>query len=397
MTGAAFQARDRCAIAGVGQTAFTRDSGVSVLSLATKACLAALADAGLEPGDVDGIVRCQLDKVDTNSLAATAGFSNVTYWGEVSNGGMAPPAQIGQAMAAILAGLATTVVCFRSLNGRSEDRFGSGEHRSATPVVGGRGSYDEYFLPFGLMTPGQVFALLAQRHMAEFGTTSEQLGAVSVICREHANQTPHAQLHGQTLTLEQHQDARMISTPLRLYDFCLETDGACAVVVTSAERARDMKRPPVLIRSVAQAIPANNRAGMMYSSLLRDDITNLAWTEVAEVLWTRAGLGPSDIDVAQLYDCFTISVILQLESFGFCGRGEGGPLAASGTLARGGDMPMNTGGGHLSEGYIHGMNHVVQAVRQLRGDADMQIEGAETSLVTGGPLPISSALVLRRG
>jgi len=218
-----------------------------------------------------------------------------------------------------------------------------------------------------------------------------------VICREHANQTPHAQLHGQTLTLEQHQASRMISTPLRLYDFCLETDGACAVVVTSAERAKDMKRPPVLIRSVAQAIPANNRAGMMYSSLLRDDITDLAWTEVAKLLWTRAGLGPSDIDVAQLYDCFTISVILQLESFGFCKPGEGGLLAASGALARGGDMPMNTGGGHLSEGYIHGMNHVVQAVRQLRGDADMQIEGAETSLVTGGPLPISSALVLRRG
>jgi acetyl-CoA acetyltransferase len=166
--------------------------------------------------------------------------------------------------------------------------------------------------------------------------------------------------------------------------------------VTSAERARDLKKPPVLIRSVAQAVPPDARAGMMFSSLVRDDITDLAWRQVADTLWRRGGVGPSDVDVAQLYDCFTISVLLQLESFGFCKRGESGSMATSGVLARGGEMPINTGGGHLSEGYIHGMNHVVQAVRQLRGEADMQILDAELSLVTGGPLPISSALLLRR-
>ena len=216
-------------------------------------------------------------------------------------------------------------------------------------------------------------------------------------CRAAANQTPHAQMHDRPMTTDGYLASRMISSPLRLFDYCLESDGACAVIITSAERARDLPRPPVLIRAVAGGAPPDLRPGMMFPVVSRADMTDLGGRRAAERLWRRAGVGPSEMDIAQLYDCFTISVILQLEAFGFCGRGEGGPYAASGALGRDGALPINTGGGHMSEGYVHGMNHIVQAVRQLRGEADMQIPDAELCLCTGGPLPVGSSVVFRKG
>jgi acetyl-CoA acetyltransferase len=392
----AFLGRDKCAVAGVGQTAFLRDSGRSVLSLATEASLAALADAGLGVDDVDGIVRCESDTVTPYTLAAALGVNHLSYWADTGPGGVAPCMMMGLAIGAILSGQATTVLAFRSLNGRSEARLGGAGQRTGPVTVGGFGSYDEYYLPYGLLTAGQTFALMAQRHMLEYGTTAEQLGSVALACREHANLTPHAQMRSKPMTMEDYLGARMISTPLRLYDFCLESDGACAVVVTSAERARDLRKTPVLIRGVAGGAPPDRRAGMMFPVVTRQDMTDLGGRRAGETLWRRAGIGPSEIDIAQIYDCFTVSVILQLEAYGFCARGEGGPFAASGAIRRDGVLPINTGGGHLSEGYVHGMNHIVQAVRQLRGEADMQIEDAETCLCTGGPLPVGSSVVFRK-
>jgi acetyl-CoA acetyltransferase len=388
--------RDRCAVVGIGATEFSRDSGRSALTLATEASLAAIADAGLAPQDIDGIIRCTSDTVSHNALGASLGVRELNFWGETGPGGVAPCAMLGMAAGAILSGQAKTLLLYRSLNGRSEVRFGAGQNRSGAQVVGGLGSYDELFLPYGLATAGQMFALIAQRHMLQYGTTAEQLGALALLCRENANGTPHAQMHDRALTMDDYLGSRFIAKPLRLFDFCLETDGACAVVVTAADRAADMPHPSVLIRAVGLGSPPDLRGGMMFPSLMRDDITVMPGYIAARRLWSDAGLGPHDIDVAQIYDCFTISLLLQLEAYGLCDRGEGGPFAASGALRRDGAIPINTAGGNMSEGYIHGMNHILEAVRQLRGAAAVQIAGAETCLVTGGPLPIGSSAVLRR-
>jgi len=392
----AFAGRDRTAVVGIGQTAFTRDSGRSVLSLATEASLAAIADAGLTVDDIDGIVRCEQDTVTPFTLGAALGLNNLAFWADTGPGGVAPCMMMGVAMGAVLSGQAKAVLAFRSLNGRSEARLGAAVRTTGREFIGGFGTYDEFYMPYGLLTAGQTFALMARRHMLEYGTTAEQLGAVALACREHANRTPHAQMQSKPLSMDDYLGARTISTPLRLFDFCLESDGACAVVITSAERAKDLAKPPVLIRAVAGGAPPDRRPGMMFPVVTRNDITDLGGRRAGETLWKRAGVGPQEMDIAQLYDCFTISVILQLEAYGFCAKGEGGPFAASGAIRQGGALPINTGGGHLSEGYVHGMNHIVQAVRQLRGEADMQVLGAELSLVTGGPLPVGSSVVFRR-
>jgi acetyl-CoA acetyltransferase len=381
--------QDATAIVGIGATEFSKSSGRSELTLATEACLAALADAGLAVSDVDGVVRCDHDLVSAQSLAESLGVPDLTYWGEVGPGGAAPCAMVGQAVAAVLSGLATTVLVYRSLNGRSGARFGQS---AALPArVGGRGSRDELFLPYGLASAGQFFALLARGHMLRYGTGYEALAQISVTCRERANANPSAQMHGRSLTLADCFDARPIADPLRLIDFCLETDGACAVVVTSAERAADCAQPAALVRSVAQGTGRGIKGGMMFPALLADELPSRA---VADTLFRRAGMQPADVDVAQLYDCFSITVLLQLEDYGYCKPGEAGPYIASGALDLDGTLPINTAGGHLSEGYVHGMNHVLEGVRQIRGTSTSQFPGAQVALVTSAPPPGSSALLL---
>ena len=393
MTSEQFHHRDRCAIVGIGATDFSRQSGRSDLTLATQAALGALADAGLSPADVDGIVRCDSDRVRHNDLVESLGLTRLDYFSDVGPGGVAPCAMVGQAVAAILSGQATTVLVFRALNGRSGRRYGmsSATQRS----VGGGGTYDEFFLPYGLLTPGQIFALLAQRHMLDFGTSEKDLGHIALACRRRANANPAAQMYDRALTMDDYLSARMIARPLRLYDFCLETDGACALVVTSAERAKDLAQPPVAIRAVAQGSVTNPQPGIQFPVVLRESLTTLPAKPTADTLYRRAGLGPRDIDVAQLYDCFTITVLLQLEDYGFCAKGEGGAFVSSGEVELDGTIPINTGGGHLSEGYIHGMNHIVEGVRQMRGTSTSQVPGAEVCLVTSTPLPPGSALILR--
>ena len=352
-----------------------------MLALAAEASLAAVADAGLSPDDVDGIVRCDYDAVRHNDLAHTLGLRRLDYFSDVGPGGVAPCAMVGQAVAAILSGQATTVLVFRSLNGRSGRRFG------LSPVtqqrVGGSGTYDEFFLPYGLLTPGQIFGLLAQRHMLE---SRDQRKGPRPHRRRLAGTGPtpthEAQMHDRQLTMDDYLAARMISRPLRLYDFCLETDGAAAVVVTSTERARDLAKPPALIRAVAQGSVVTPQPGIQFPVADARDLT-----DTPRQADGRHALPPSrprttDIDVAQFYDCFTITVLLQLEDYGFCAKGEGGAFVSSGEIDLGGSLPINTGGGHLSEGYIHGMNHIVEGVRQIRGESTSQVSGAEACLVT---------------
>ncbi|MDQ1395472.1 MAG: hypothetical protein QOG64_731 [Acidimicrobiaceae bacterium] len=387
--------RDRCAIVGAGRTAYSRDSGRSVLSLATEASLAAIADAGLVPDDIDGIVRCDFDVVVHNDLAHSLNLPNLSYWGASGPGGSAPAGMMAQAIGAILSGQAKNVLVYRSMNGRSGFRLGKGRLQAQTGAIGGNGTYEEFFVPYGLVSPGQMWAMLAQRHMHEYGTTEEQLGHIAVTCRERANSNPNAQMAGRTLTLEDYLVAPMISSPLRLPDYCLETDGACAVVVTSAERAADCAQPPVLIRALAQGAVQGMQPGLASPVLMRPNPLTQPSTAVAKRLYSRAGMGPEDIDVAQFYDCFTITVLVQLEDYGFCAVGEGGPFAASGAIGKGGSIPINTSGGNLSDGYIHGMSHIVEGVLQLRGESTSQVPGAETCLVTSGLPIITGAMILR--
>ena len=390
-----FTHRNRCAIVGVGSTDFSKDSGRSVLTLVTEATLIALVDAGLTPADVDGVVHCDHDEVTPTDLTESLGL-DIDYWSCVGPGGVAPAGMVGQAVAAIVSGQASTVVVYRGLNGRSGRRFGAGVTSVGQARAGGNQSWDEFFVPYGLLTPGQFFALLAQRHMTEHGTTVEQLGSIALACRQRANANPDAQMYERKLTMDDYLGSRVIPDPLRLFDFCLETDGACALVVTSTERARDLRQPPALIRAVAQSAMRGGQGGTMFPVLVRPDALSMAARRTSDLVYRRAGLGPADVDVAQLYDCFTITVLLQLEDYGFCARGEGGPFAESGAVDMSGSLPINTAGGHLSEGYIHGMNHVVEGVRQVRGQSTSQVEGAEVALVTSAPPIASSALLLTR-
>jgi acetyl-CoA acetyltransferase len=389
--------RDRTAIVGLARTDFSRNSGRSVVTLATEASLAAIADAGLEPDDIDGIIRCDFDVVTHNDLANSLGLTELTYWGNNGPGGSAPCAMIGQAVGALLSGQATNVLVYRSMNGRSGFRLGKGRLQGASGPIGGNGSLEEFFVPYGLVSHGQTWALQARRHMHEHGTTSDQLGAIAVTCRERANANPGAQMHGRPMTLADYRAAPMVSSPLRLPDYCLETDGACAVVVTTTERARHLPNTPIMISAVTQAVTPGMQGGLASPVLMRPNPMLLPSVNVAAKLYERSGMGPEDIDVAQLYDCFTITVLVQLEDYGFCKPGEGGGFAASGAIGLDGSLPINTSGGNLSDGYIHGMSHIVEGVAQLRGDSTSPVAGAETCLVTSGLPVTTSGLILRKG
>ena len=388
---------DECAIVGIGSTDFSRSSGRSELTLAMQASLKAIADAGLTVGDIDGLIKCDMDLVLSNAVAHGLGLQNLSYWGETGVGGGAPCGMVGQAVAAIVSGQATTVLIYRSINGRtgSGARFGLGEGQG--DQRGGNGTYNEFFVPFGFTTPGQMWSLLARRHMIEFGTTHEQLGAIATTCRARANDNPSAQMHGRPMALADYLASPFITEPLRMFDYCIETDGACALVVTSTERARDLAQPLCTIRAVAQGVQGGMQPGVAFPSVMRKSLTTMPSAVVAERLYSRAEMTPADIDVAQLYDCFTITALVQLEDYGFCKKGEGGPFAASGAIGMGGNIPINTAGGHLSEGYVHGVNHILEGVRQIRGTSTSQVQGAARCLVTSG-LPIAtSAMILTDG
>lgn len=377
--------RDRAAIAGVGYTPFSKNSGVSTLTLAVDAILAALDDAGLSVDDVDALATHRVgDSTPPWVVAPALGVPEVNWYLDQFGGGSVSHSVVAQAAMAVASGVARTVVCYRAINARSEFRMG-GTGRGPAPL------FDvQYQAPYGYFAPPQQFAMFTRAHMLRYGTTHEQLGAVAVRQRSSAVKNARA-LMRDPITLDDYLASRWIAEPLRLLDCCLETDGACAVVVTSAERAGDLRQPRVLISGAAWG-----GGDSFFSGPSDTDFTVTEAARIAPRLYDMAGVGPSDIDVAQLYDCFTYSVIVQLEDYGFCAKGEGGPYAESGA-----GPPVNTHGGFLSEGYVHGMNHIAEAVSQLRGQAgDRQVPGAEVALSTAQPgyvLAGTSALILRSG
>jgi acetyl-CoA acetyltransferase len=389
----AYEHRDLCAIAGIGASDFSFRSGRSVLSLGASAALAAISDAGLLPRDIDGIVRSETDALQANDLAHALGMPNLTYWGSTGGGGSGTCGMMAQAVGAVTSGQARNVLVVKAINGNSGARFGVARDLSAR--VGGNGSLAEFFVPHGLAAPGQMWALVAQRHMYEFGTRPEQLAGIVLTCRKRANANPAAQMYAKALTLDDYLAQPVLSSPLGFFDYCLRTDGACAVVITRRDRAAHGPHAPVLIRAVTQAAPSDDQGGSGQASLLRKTITTAPSADVARNLYARAGMAPEDIDVAQFYDCFSVTVLVQLEDYGFCAKGEGGPFAASGALELDGRLPINTAGGNLSEGYLQGMNHILEGVRQIRGASTSQVSDAAVCLVTAGLPTASGGMILR--
>lgn len=395
--------RDKTAIVGVGATPYYkrgRSLPQTPLELAGKATLAALADAGLTVADVDGLALYSMGLGgDTSLFAQTLGIPEVRFTATLTGGGGGAAGSVGLAAAAIVSGMATCVVSLMTLQ-QAASRFGAsyaprgrpGAQYSAPPSPEGN-----FIQPAGLMAPGQMFAVLARRHMHQYGTKREHFAEVAISTRANASRRETA-LMRDPLTLDEYFAARPIADPLCLYDFCLECDGAVAVVTVAADRAKDLRHPPVSV--TASAHGGHGRWGQAITWMNMPDkmFATSGHGPVAQRLYAMAGLGPKDVDVALLYDHFSPMVLLQLEDYGFCGRGESGPFVADGSIRwPTGSLPVNTHGGNLSEAYIIGMTHVKEAVEQLRGQAVNQVEGASVALVTGGPasIPTSSLLLTR--
>jgi acetyl-CoA acetyltransferase len=379
------------AIAGIGATEFSKASGRSELRLAAEAVRAALDDAGLVPADVSGLVTFTMDNNAEIAVAREAGIPELTFFSQIGYGGGAACATVQQAAMAIATGAAEVVVCYRAMNERSGHRFGQvAVGAAAAPTSSGIDNSWHY--PIGLSTPAATVAMLARRYMHVYGATSADFGAVAVADRKHAARNPDAWFYQRPITLEDHQSSRWITEPLRLLDCCQESDGGVAIVVTSLERARQLRHPPAVVAAAAQG---SGRDEFTMTSYYRDDLTGLPEMGiVARQLWRQAGIGPADIRTAILYDHFTPYVLMQLEELGICGRGEAKDFIAGGAIELGGRLPLNPHGGQLGEAYIHGMNGIAEAVRQIRGTSVSQVPGDGPVLVTAGTGVPTSGLIL---
>lgn len=367
------QLRDRAAIVGIGSTAFTRRSGTGVDELAVEAATKALADAGLEPSDIDGVVAYP-SGARAEDLVVPMGLENVAFSGTVQIGGASGVSSLQMAASAILSGLATTVLVFIARNGSSESRIGS-RISSILPSPQLREAFEH---PVGLYSPAQQYSIICRRHMHEFGTRRGDLAEVALTMRDNAQLNPAAQLYGRPLTMQEYLESRPIAAPYLLADCCLETDGAVALIVRAADRVDDPRRA-VHLSGLGEGRPPS---GDDLSN--RDPYFDVGLTYAAPRAFEMAGITVDDLDIAFIYDCFTFEVIHQLEELGACERGEGGRFVREGNIRRDGRLPVNPNGGLMAEGHMGGLNNVVEAVRQLRGEAGpRQIDGARRAAVTG--------------
>ncbi len=386
--------KDKACIVGVGESAFTRGSGKTELQLMLEASANALNDAGLRPHDIDGIVGPPLG-ASAEHFAANLGIENLRYSAYVQMGGASPVVALQSAAMAVALGVAKHVLVPCGWNGYSVMRVssGGGGGRDSAPPGPLGGTIGDYYMPYGAIAPVQWYAWIATRHMKLYGTRFETMGAIAVNSRTNAQLNPHALMRGRPLTIDDYFKARWISYPFRLYDCCLETDAAGAVIVTSSERARDLKRTPVYISGVAEGhpYPADDIPA-------RPDPFVIGLTFAAPKAFQMAGITHGDIDFAEIYDCFTYVVMLQIEALGFCKRGEVTDFVTPERIALGGELPLNTHGGLHSEAHVWGINHIVEAVRQLRRECgERQVKDAEVGLVTGwGDFGDGGLAILRR-
>ncbi len=372
---------DRTAVAGIGQTEFSKNSGRSELQLAAEAAKAALDDAGLKGVDIDGMVTFTSDPNDEQQLARCLGIPILRWTSRTPFGGGGASATVQLAAAAVASGAAKAVLVYRAFNERSGRRFGQ-------PFSAMRPGLDLHH-SFGLDTPAKTYSLWYQRYMLKYGVTNRDLGEYAVVARRHAATNPNAWFYKRPITIEDHQASRWIVEPiLRLMDCCQESDGGVAIIVTSAERARDMRAGGVRITAASQAHLFGSETMNDY---YRGDLAEFEDARaLGRDLWNASGLKPSDIDAAMIYENFSPVVFLQLESFGFCGPGEAKDFIKDGHIGLGGTLPVNTHGGLLGEAYIHGVNNILEGVRQIRGTAVNQVKDAEHVLVAAG----RSAVVL---
>ena len=385
-------------IVGIGWTDYTRNSGRTVEALALEACRNAIDDSGLNADSVDGLVSFNLgDSVTTSVVSTGLGLSKMNHYADFSAGGYMACGIVMEAAMAVATGQADYVVAYRALNGSSGQRYGGAEFSRLLADHGVHTDAEQQFLDTaGITMPAQHFALLCRTHMTRYGTTNEDLGAIAMTMRAHANDNPRAQMRDRRMTLADYQSSPWIAEPFRLLDCCLQTDGGCALLITTPERARDLAKAPVDILSGFTSAGPRNR-GAMWGNFSPDSTVTYA-EHHADRLFARAGIDRKDLSFAQVYDCFTYSIIGQMEGFGLIEKGQAGDFFRSGEASIGGRLPVNTHGGLLSEGYIHGLNSVVEAVSQLRGEGGKrQVQNAQLGLVTaGGATSTGSALILAR-
>ncbi len=378
--------KDKTAIAGIGQTKFSKKLEPSELQLACEAIVLALDDAGIDAKEVDGLSSYTMESSDEVSVARNIGAGEISFFSQIHYGGGAGPGCVGHLAMAVATGQCRVGVAWRSR------KRGSGKRPWASQSVQEPSISNCWTRPWGLLRPVDEIGMLTRRYMHEYGATREHLCNVAMASRKHANRNPNALMHDRPLTREDYMKARWISEPLCLFDNCLETDGALACVIVSAERARDCRQKPVYIHSTGQGLPPQHNT--MQNYFCDDPLRGPAWC-CATQLYRNSDIRPEDIDVAQLYDAFSPLIVLSLEGYGFCKRGEGAAFTNGGAIELGGRLPVNTSGGGMSEAYVHGFNLINEGVRQMRGTSTSQVENAESCLVTAGEGVPTSAVLLR--
>jgi acetyl-CoA acetyltransferase len=374
--------RDASAIAGIGQTEFSRHAGRTELQLASEAIVAACADAQIDVGAVDGLVSYTIDPVEETELVRTVGLNEIGYSARVPYGGGGSTGVLMHAAGAVAAGIADIVVAYRAVRARSgATRFGGAKVATTAGNTHAGTTASQWCTPHGALTPASWMALNATRYMHQYGVTSEDFGRAVVQLRAYAATNPDAWGYERPITLDDHQKSRWIAEPcIRLFDCCQETDGAIALVVTSRERAAAMPHPPVAIAAVAGAGLFEQEIA---SDHYRPDLSVMDSSVVlARRLFDDAGFCRDDVDVAMIYDAFSPILLMQLEALGFCGPGEAKDFVGEDNLLPGGALPCNTNGGLIGEGYIHGLNLVTEAVRQIRGTAANQLPTVDAALVS---------------
>lgn len=382
--------RGQVAIVGIGETAYTKASGRTAREIGAEAAERAIADAGLEPSDIDGLTWSgAFPGLDAEAFHDHFGTSH-DLWTSPWGGGMAwaatAPYLAAQAIERREARHVLNVFPVAWATQRASMTGGPGEVHAA------QSAKQNLEVPFGWFPQPVYFATIMRRHMIEFGTTPEQFGAVAVACRAHANLDPAAVMHGRPMTIDDYLASPLLADPLRLFDSCLISDGGAAFVTTSVERARDLPQPPAVVLGVGEGYSG---AGTHWAQ--QTAFTSTPQVFSAPKAFAMAGCTPGDVDVCNVYDPFTVVSLMQIEDMGFCPKGEAGAFAASGALAHdSGVLPFNTHGGLLSHAYVLGIAHVVECVKQLRGTAAARVPGCEIAVYGGYTGHMASTLVLGR-